>query len=249
MLSHNVACLILGSFLLLLAGCDDELDVETGISAFSNLNSDGDILAVLVGSKVKGRDRPAVSETKPVLLTLNDKSLLRSHQQIEDWVIRDMAWRPAHDNHLYYVTFGKVFGGGGGFYEYSSGRWFTRGPGKLVMFEARSNDNATTAISQDGYPNILSCFRWSPDGAILAGLAVRPTSQMLNSGELAVSFDGGKTCEATGIEMSGYPAWLNNDELYLTTNRDTIARVSRDSQSFRIVEELTKDFGVRLKGR
>lgn len=247
LLNNVVLCLILVSFLLLPAGCDDKSDMEPGISAFSCFNSDGDILAVLVGLKVKGWDRCALSETTPFLLKLNEKSLLKSYQQLDVWVFRDMAFRPAHDNQLYYVTFEKIFGSGG-FYEHSSGRQFKWGAGKLVMYDADSDDNITTTISQNCYPNILSCFRWSPDGKTLAGLAIRPNSHILNRGEFTVSFDGGMTYESTGIEMLGYPAWLNDNELYLRTDDNTIVKVSRDGQKFKITEKLTKDFSIGLRG-
>ncbi|MBN1125489.1 MAG: hypothetical protein JXA82_10810 [Sedimentisphaerales bacterium] len=247
-LERNITYLMLVLVLLLLSGCNDEADTETGISAFSYLNPDGDILAILVGSKVKGWDRPAVSETKPVLLFLGDDSSRKSCQQLEEWVIRDMAWRPAHGNQLYYAAFTKIYDDSGGYYERSTRRWFRRDEGRLVMFNATSNDNVSTVISKDGYPNILSCFRWSPDGTILAGLAIMPTNQLLNSGVLAVSFDGGKTCEGTGIEMSGFPMWSSNNELYVTIGQNTIAKVSWDGQRFKIVDSLKKDFDIGLKG-
>ena len=242
-------CLILGFFLLLLTGCNDKSDVEAGISSFSYFNSDGDILAVLVGFKLKGQDRPAVLETRPVLLEFNAKSLLKSYQPLEDWVVRDMAWRPAHDNQLYYMTFEKVFNTDdnpfGSFYDNSTEKWFKRGTGNLIMFEANSDDNSSTTISQNARLNAIRCFNWSPNGKILAG-SITQSNQVY--GELVVSFDGGKTFESTEIKMAGYPAWTNDKELYLGTSNNTILKVLWDGQNFIVKEELTKDFRIGLRG-
>jgi len=240
--------LILGLFFLLL-GCEakSDIELETGISSFSHQNPDGDILAILVGLKVKGWDRPAASETKPVLLKLKDNYSLESYQQLDDWVIGGMVWHPADDNQLYYVTFEKVFGSGGTSYEQSSGKFFKRGIGKLLMLDTNSSNGVISTISHNSYPNILSCFRWSPDGNILAGLAIKPGSQFIGSGELTVSFDGGKTSILTGIEMSGSPAWLNDKELFLR-NDNTIIKASLYGQSFKVTETIANDFDIILVG-
>lgn len=246
---NDYLILILVLFLVLLAGCRDKSDLKTeiGISSFSYPNPDGDMLAVLVGSKVKGKDRPAVLDTNPVLLKFNDNFSLNTYRKIDDWVFRDMAWNPVHGNRLYYATFEKLYESDSGkLYEQSSRSFFGLGAGQLLMLDSNSDDIIT--ISQKNYPNILSCFRWSPDGKILAGLARKPESQRLNSGELAVSFDGGKTSELTGINISSYPVWLNNKEIYVKTDNKTIARVLQDGQDFKISEILEKDCEILLNG-
>ena len=253
----KLLCLILGLLLLLLAGCDDKLDMEVGISACSYpcLNPDGDLLAVLVGLKVKGQDRSAVLETRPVLLKLNEKSFLKSYRQLKGWVFRDMAWRPAHDNQLYYVTYEKVFNTNsnsfGSLYDNSTEKWFKPGAGKLLKLDVNSDGNFPTVISQKDYPAILACLKWSPDGKTLAGLALNPTGQYQSiiSGEFAISSDGGKSSELIGIKKAvGNPVWLNENELYLRTDKNTIVKISRGNQGYEITETLTTDFDVILTG-
>lgn len=234
---YIIPCLLL----LLLSGCNDESKMEVAISQNSYLNSEGDILSFLVGLRIKGQDRPASLETRPFLLKVNEKMMLKSVRQISnDWVFRDMGWRPATGNLFYYMTFERVYGSGP-FYEPSSNRFFKRGDGKLMMLDADSDYDAPTEISQGGFPNV-TLFHWSPDGSILAGLSTKPDSEQVNSGELAISYDGGKTFALTGINMHGGPLWLNSNELYLMPDHGhTIIKVFCDGSNVRITETFSRE--------
>jgi hypothetical protein len=239
MFNNQVLYLMLRLSLLLSTGCNDNL--ETAISQYSCLNSKGDILAILIGSKIKGWDCPAALETHPVLLKLDENSSLNSYKHYGDWVFHDMAWRPGHNNHFYYTTFEKVYGSGF-FYEPNSEKWFKRGIGRLMMLDASINNSLATQISQDSYPNIITHFQWNPNGSLLAGMAFEPSSQLINSGELAVSYDGGRTCELTGIDMHSDLVWLNNKELYLMTDQNhTIAKVLCDGRNVMITERFIQE--------
>jgi len=241
MFNNQVLYLMLGLSLLLSTGCNDKRDLETAISQYSCLNSKGDILAILIGLKIKGWDCPAALETHLVLLKLDENSSLNSYKHYGDWVFRDMAWRPGHNNHFYYTTFEKVYGSGF-FYEPKSEKWFKRGIGRLMMLDASINNSLATQISQDGHPHIITNFQWNPNGSLLAGMAFKPLSQLINSGELAVSYDEGRTCELTGIDMHSGLVWLNNKELYLMTDQNhTIAKVLCDGRNVMITERFIQE--------
>ena len=248
-LNNRVLCLVLGPFLLVMAACDHKLPMEPGLHIFSLLNPDGDILAVQVGLKLKNQDRPAYTEMRPVLLKLDEDSHLKSHHQLKDFVINDLAWRPGHGDQLYYATFEEVYSKDGHLIG-SFGRRFKYANGKLVVVYASLNENPATTITQEGDLKILSGIRWSPDGKILAGLVSDSAGERLGSGELGFSFDGGVTCESSGIKMNwlfGWQ-WLNNNELFIRTDQDSFAIISSDGQKFQITETIKKDFNFSLSG-
>ena len=247
--SYVMLCLTL----LFLSGCDDKVDMRACINASSYLNAEGSTMAILVGSSVQGQDRPAVSETHPVILHLNNDFSLKKFCQLQDEVFREMDWRPNRDNCFYYVTYEKIYGSGsfsGPFYEPSSKKWFKRGTGTLMKLDADLGCNSLVKINQDDHPVNMTCLRWSPDGSLLAGLIPKPSSELQNSGTLAISYDGGRTSELTKIDMYSQPVWLNNKELYLMVDHDhTIARVLCDGSDVRIAETFSqKDCQILFEG-
>lgn len=260
-LSKNVVfCLIMVVFFPFSVIADDKLEFETGISCISDLNPDGDILAVLVGLKLKERDMPAVLDSKPVLLKMNKKSSLNTYQQLDDFYDY-MAWRPAHGNQLYYLTFERIYDPNATNYlefeyEFSSKRFYKKGTCNLLMVDADSDDALQTTVSTSlkddpkYYPDVMSYFDWNPNGTILAGLTINSKLYPSDVGEFAVSFDGGKTSKSTGIKMHRHPFWKNNHELYLMTDHDhTIVKVLRNGQDFKITETLKiEDCQISLIG-
>lgn len=244
-----VFCSLFCLCLVLIGGCDDGSGSELGLYAYSYMNPSGDILAILVGIKSDEQGRPAVSELKPVLLHLDEHSSLERYQQLDDFLYRgDLDWRPSYGNQLYYATYEIVYDDEGSFMGFGGGKRFSFGEGMLVMFDADSENYLKTIISSNKYPANLQFFRWSPNGQMLAG-RVYPTGR-LDRGELAISQDGGETHELTGIEYSGFPIWINDDELYLNSasDKNTILMVSQVGQNFTIKRNLSKDFSIFLRG-
>lgn len=233
--------LFLGLLLFSLTCCDAKKGIETeiGIGGNSYLNPEGDVLAILVGPRVKRGAWPALAgQLQIVLLELNGESSLDNYRHIkaQDKVFRDMAWNPTDANKLYFTTFNDVL---------------DPREGELLVLDVSSENSVVTTIKQlDVYPAISTCFNWSPDGRVLAGLARKPPYRLVNSGELAVSYDGGRTCELTGIDMYGNAVWLNNKELYLMMDHDhTIVKVLYDGQGFKIKETLlAENYQISLVG-
>lgn len=237
---------LVGLFLVSLSGCD-RIGKEPGLSWFSYLNPDGDVLAVQVGLKYEGSSKPAVTDLRPVLLKLDEDSHLKSCHELKDDVLGNMAWRPGYDDLLYYSTFEEIYGEDGRLIG-SFGRRYKYGNGKLKLVEADRDKYPTTTIVQDDSQKILSSLSWSPDGKILAGLVSDSEGDRLGGGELGFSYDGGETCEPSGIKTGWRVRWKNNNELFIRTGQRSFAIILRQGNKFKITETIKKDFNFGLEG-
>lgn len=236
---NKYLCLILALFLLLLAGCDKKPNMH--IDIFSYLRPDGKSMAIRVGPEVGRNHPPNFNECNAVLLELEGISLKRYHIiETQESVDFSMAWHPVFSEQLYLSTLNKL-----------NPKNSSSPGGEFLRFSGNSETHSITTISRfDVPPNISGTFSWSPDGKVLAGLAVSWPHQ-LHKGKLAISNDGGKTVKLTEIPMwfGSRPVWLNDKEFYFQPNKKTIAKVMVEGLDARLIETIVEsEDTVLLRG-
>ena len=159
-----------------------------------------------------------------------------------------MSWHPIHADQVYLAS------------NHYKGIFDSNSINGLLLkltTNLKTGTYSITSVSKfDVYPNISDIFSWSPDGKVLVGLSViRPhkTLSHMFQGKLAVSYDGGRTVNLTGIKMDtgiSPPVWIDNREFYLQFTEYSIVKVRRTGQDFTVLETSVEsdDDWIHLRG-